>query len=202
MIDLIKGSKPKWYKVRVTKAIREDLSVWLSFLKNYNGKSIITPQMWCEDMQHHIFTDASKVGYSGVCGTQWFMGTFPIGWAESNIAIKEFVPFFIALHVWKDKLSNSSVLFRIDNQSVVTNVCNLTSKLPEIMNMLRPAILFALEHNIYFYSSYIRSEDNKIADALSRLQVEKARAYFPQLDRFPQQFSQGLLPWRKQPKTL
>ena len=201
LIDLIKGNKPKWFKVRITRPVRDDLSVWLHFLDNYNGKTIISSKMWCEDQQWHIYTDACKIGFSGVFGTHWFVGIFPPDWLKRNIAIKEFIPFFIALQLWKDDLSNTSVLFHIDNQSVVCNLSSLTSKLPAIMEMLRPAILFSLEHNIYFYATYIRSKANRIADLISRLQIARARECFPQLDQYPTQFNQNWLPWSKSPRN-
>ncbi len=38
LYDVTKGKKPRWYKIRVTSEIKEDLKVWKMFLSTYNGK--------------------------------------------------------------------------------------------------------------------------------------------------------------------
>ena len=99
LIDLTMGDKPKWYQVRITRPIRQDLLVWKQFLEQHNGRAIITKSMWGVEEQLHVYTDSSKFAFAGVFGNEWFYGCFPENWLKTNIATKEFVPVYIALKV-------------------------------------------------------------------------------------------------------
>ena len=129
LIDLLRGNKPKWFQIRLTKSVKEDLKVWREFLQVYNSKTIISPQIWCAEEHYAIHSDASKYAYAAVYGNKWLIGCFPPKWFNINIAIKEFVPAFLALQLWQNEFENSNVIFYIDNSSVVWNLNDLTSKL-------------------------------------------------------------------------
>ena len=67
LIDLTCGVVKSWYKIRLTVGAKSDLNMWLLFLKEFNGVSIIPDQVWstCDELQ--FFTDASGgIGFRGV----------------------------------------------------------------------------------------------------------------------------------------
>ena len=198
LISLTKGQKQQWHKVRVTNGVRQDMMVWKMFLNDFNGKAIISKEIWCEENAIHVHSDACKWGFAGVMQNSWFVGIFPNSWSDYNIAIKEMVPVYIALHLWLDLLSNKTVIFHIDNISVVYNLDNLSSELEEIMEMLRPFLLTCLQHRVNFVSSHICGKLNRTADYLSRFQIYKAFRESPNLEKNPVQILIGLLPWKKQ----
>ena len=198
LYDCISGDKPKWHFVRITAEIRQDLSVWKQFLTHFNGRCIISPYVWGHSYQFHIYSDSSKMGLAGVFKNRWFYGCFPPHWLKKNIAIKECVSVYLAFHLWHREFQDSSVLFHIDNESVVYNLRNQTSHLPEIVSMIRSIVLLAMRFNIRFYSVHIPGFKNRTADLLSRFQFQKARQHAPHLDLQPTQYPLHLLPWRTQ----
>ena len=46
LIDLTIGVRSPKFSIRLTRSVREDLKVWLSFLSQYNGKSLFLPDVW------------------------------------------------------------------------------------------------------------------------------------------------------------
>ena len=80
--------------------------------------------------------------------------------------------------------------------SVVFNIRNQSSRLPLIMNMMRPMVLRAMQRSIHVYATHVRGRDNVTADLLSRFQVAKARAHAPYLQPRPQLLFPEWLPWR------
>ena len=57
LIDLTCGVVKSWYKI-------SDLNMWILFLKEFNGVSIIPDQVSCDELQ--FFTDASGgIGFGG-----------------------------------------------------------------------------------------------------------------------------------------
>ena len=196
LIDLTKGTQPQWFKVRITLGVKQDLDVWRQFLDKFNGKAIITKQVWCHQDKIHIFSDSSGFAFSGIMGNEWFYGIFPIHWKNYNIAIKEFLPAYLAMRLWQDKMQDKFVLFHIDNESVVYNLRNQTSKLEAIMSLMRPLVLIAMSRNVQYYSTHIRGKFNYLADWISRLQIMRALKAAPHLDRKPQAIPHSWLPWK------
>ena len=197
LYDLIKGDQPKWFSVRLTRDIKDDLLVWKEFLTSYNGRTIISRQVWCDQPRVEIFSDACGRGFSGILQNHWFFGIFPKDWDGINIAIKEFIPVYVAFKLWHDRFINSSFLFRVDNESVVYNIKTQTSQVPEILSLLRIMVLSAMRNNVQFFSLHIPGEQNKIADAISRFQFRRARQLAPYLDPLPTPYPQDWLPWNQ-----
>ena len=46
-------------KPRVTVGMKEDLKVWLTFLSNYNGTTIILDKFWSSSATLELFTDSA-----------------------------------------------------------------------------------------------------------------------------------------------
>jgi len=90
-----------------------------------------------------------------------------------NMAFLELVPVVLALFLWSEQLKNKRIIFHIDNLALVSILSKGSSKDPAIMRLIRLIVLFAMLNNIQFKALYITSSNNKIADALSRFQIEK-----------------------------
>lgn len=59
LVDLtIEMNKP-FYRIRITKAVKQDLNAWLEILMHFNCKSLILTEKWLTSNQLHLFTDAS-----------------------------------------------------------------------------------------------------------------------------------------------
>jgi len=139
-----------------------------------------------------LFTDSSGNPDLG-CGAyfcgHWSQLFWPVGITNSplmrNMAFLELVPVVLALFLWSEQLKNKRIIFHIDNLALVSILSKGSSKDPAIMRLIRLIVLFAMLNNIQFKALYITSLNNKIADALSRFQMEKFRYLVPSADPFP-----------------
>lgn len=182
LIDLTMGERRPWRKITLSKGAKSDLSMWLVFLRDFNGRAIFPDQYWMEDKDMQLFTDASgSVGFGGFFRGKWFNGRWPSGLSggRKNIAWKEFFPILVAVVLWGESLSGRRIIIRSDNESVVAIINKQSSRCPEVMKLLRFFILQCLKLNILFAARHIAGKDNDIADALSRFQVHRFRELAP-----------------------
>lgn len=192
MIDLTKGIQYPFHQRRINKEVRADLKVWLEFIENFNGRSMFLDDVWQSSDVLNLYTDSSTtVGFGAVFGSHWAYGSWDSQFVGKNIAILEFYPIVLAVHLWGSKLRNKCVTFFTDNLSLVHVINKQTSKDAEIMTLLRRLVLVCLQNNILFRSTHVPGKLNNQCDALSRLQiprfwhVSKGKA----MDQFPTEIS-------------
>lgn len=58
LIDLTVGIRSPLHLIRLTKEVKEDLKVWLSFLAEFNGHSFFIDNAWQNSSKLSLFTDA------------------------------------------------------------------------------------------------------------------------------------------------
>ena len=172
MHDLtIKVSKP-FHFIRVTKQVKRDLQLWLTFLDEYNGKTMLSFKPAFDSQSLHFFSDASKVGFGATFKNSWIQGLWPEHWSRScDITFLEFYPIYAMLHLFAHKLAHSTVQFHCDNQAIVHVINNQTSKCNQLMSILRPLVLLLLKHNITLKAVHIPGKNNTLCDLISRQQV-------------------------------
>lgn len=92
LIDLTIGVNKPFYRIRITKAVKQNLNVWLEFLMHFNGKSLILTEKWLTPDQLHLFTDASgTLGYGALFGSQWFSGKWDSVWQNQTSPFWSFI---------------------------------------------------------------------------------------------------------------
>jgi len=75
LIDLTIGVAAPHFKIRLNKGAKEDLTVWLQFLIQHNGRCLFLDQQPVYSPDMALYTDASgSVGYGAICGSEWFNG--------------------------------------------------------------------------------------------------------------------------------
>ena len=195
LYDLMAGHTVPSKHINLTSEARKDLRVWMKFLSEFNGSKIIKKINWTTDFDWRFFSDASGQGYAAILGHKWIQGSFPPEWADMNIAVKELTPIYLAFRLWGPSLSNSKILFHIDNESIVHVLSKHTSKEKTIMLMVRFTILHALKYDITFSASHVPGRHNVVADLLSRFQTPRALQQAPFLDQDPTPVPQEWLPW-------
>ena len=72
LIDLTKGLRNPRHFIRITKECKQDIKVWLSFLHQYNGKSLFLPDLWLTSRKLQLYTDAA--GFEAVTPVCNFSG--------------------------------------------------------------------------------------------------------------------------------
>ena len=91
--------------------------------------------------------------------------------------------------VWARK----HVLFRSDNEAVVTILTTGTSKVPALMHLLRDLLLSAARWRFTFTAAHVPGVENKIADAISRFRWQEFRQLAPEAHSSPCPIPQLLL---------
>ncbi len=176
LIDLSCGLKVGWHKTRLTEGVRSDLRMWLVFLRQYNGVSIIPDQRWLGAEDIELYTDASGgIGFGGYLQGEWFQGKWPqnLNQGQRSIAWLELFPIVVAVVLWGDRLRGKRIVLRSDNEGVVIILNKQTSRCPEIMKLVRFLVLQCLKVNLAFTAKHIPGKLNNIADALSRFQMPR-----------------------------
>ena len=180
-----KGQQLKpYHHIRIDKELKNDCRVWELFLTNQvevNRPFIDFNKRSFEVKQLSFFTDASKaesLGFGCYYDKEWTFGCWEPGYIQScdpSIAYLELFALCIGVFTWghKQKLNNSRVIIRCDNQSVVQMVNNMTSSCQNCMYLLRMLALENLIHNRRIFAKFIDTKLNFLADSLSRMRFKK-----------------------------
>ena len=166
-------------------SIKADLSWWLNFCECFNGRACILRDLHPIPM----YSDSSFLGFGAWMGRDWFAGC----WADSdipqqfdfgcshmgdptafdqaprNINVLELWPIVVGIRRWGPFFKNSYLHIITDNMQVLAMLCTGRSANKLCMSWLREVFWMCFIWNIDITPSYIRSADNHLADALSRL---------------------------------
>ena len=125
MIDLTKGAKHPYHRIRLSKEAKSDMATWLTFLDKFNGKTFFLEDKWETSSSLELFTDAAgSKGYGAIFGKHWFCGAWPASWTSFNIAFLELFPIVFSLHIWGPLMANKCAAFYTDNAAIVDIITN------------------------------------------------------------------------------
>ena len=191
------------HHVRVKQEMKDDLSVWLSFLED--------PAVYCRPFidftqiltatQLDWFTDASgKIGYGGIFGNHWLQGR----WNQDFLKCKPSIEFLelyavtVSIFIWGEHVRNSRICMHCDNQAMVQMLNNSTSSCFNCLALVRKLTQKCLQLNFRVFAVYVETDKNYFADALSRFQMDRFRhleaIHDYNFDRLPYQTPQELMP--------
>ena len=146
-----------------------DLRWWLTLLQEWNGIRIIRP---CRP-SYFIYTDASgKKGIGGWFGHRAFSTNLPRRHMGKHINWKEAYAILYALSKWAHHLRGCTIIFMCDNESVVDALSKHTIR-GEAIHILQLIYLTAALYDLELSAKWLSSEENWIADALSRFNLLK-----------------------------
>ena len=184
-------TKPN-HHLNVTKEIRKDLGMWVTFLTTdltaYNRPFF---DLGATKVFHEInfATDASAnplLGAGGVCGAEWFV----LQWDEDfmttqrpSINYLELFAVMVGILAWLKFYQNREIILHCDNQSIVSMVNKTTSKCPNCMVLIRLLVMHCLKNNVKLQVRYIESIKNEFPDLLSRLKYKQFRIRSRKLGR-------------------
>ena len=184
-----KGAKRAW----ITDIVREDIKWWKCFATIFNGVSAMNNEVYHED----IYTDASKKGFGAHLGSDWLAGTWgtvadlqmgdtsghchiaspPISdiYDEENINELELWAVLSSLIRWQDHFKGKSVNVFTDNMQVYHNILSGRSRNVTNMSWIREIFWLCAIMNICLIPNYVPTQDNVVADTLSRLPYDSTR---------------------------
>jgi Reverse transcriptase (RNA-dependent DNA polymerase) len=160
---------------RVTTAARRDLQWWFIFL---NLWSCSVPIQTIDARQtFYVATDASGTkGIGGVFGKLVFAARVPRGHRRKHINWKEMYAIYYALLRWFSHWSNARVIVYCDNTTVVGAITKRSVCGPTI-DPLQATLLIAALFNIDLVAQWIPTDENFVADALSRHDFKRLANY-------------------------
>ena len=128
-----------------------------------------------------FFSDASLnevFGFGVRFEENWLFGKWPTNFIRDKKPSIEYVELFgltIAVFAWGDKLRNLRAEIFCDNLSVVNMINHTTSGSKSCMILIRKLAIKCLEENFRLFAKHVRSKDNQVADALSRMDFRRFR---------------------------
>ncbi|KAM3928086.1 uncharacterized protein RB166_006214 [Leptodactylus fuscus] len=179
-----RGISSPYHRIRLTRSLKSDLSVWLSFLEKYNGRTCMQ-SLEVSNQDISLYTDAAgSLGFGAILGREWCASSWPPEWAATdlckNLTLLELFPIVVSVILWGPLLRDRRVTFWCDNESVVHAINNLTSSSLPVLSLLRHMVLRCLEMNIWFRARHVPGCKNNVADALSRFNWQVFRELLPE----------------------
>lgn len=178
--------------IRLTRALKEDMLLWLHFLDNFNGVAYFPHSEWVNSRAIQLYTDsAGTVGFGCGCYFKgnWTYYEWPLEWKNldvlRDITFLELAPILLAVMIWGEDLSCHKVQFHTDNSALVSILNTQSSRSPRIMYVIRKLVLLFMQFNITFKAKHIAGIDNGIADAISRKQWGRLRQLAPTANQIP-----------------
>lgn len=168
IISLIKTLKFQKQKITLTDAVKKDFKWWSKFLNVFNGIELLIPST----VYSSILGDAYPMG-SGSWNEQaqeFYSRKFPLTLCDPKLPIhlKEFWCVIVAAKLWGHLWSGKRVAIYCDNEAVVHTITNQKPTDPELQNCLREFLFHVCTYKFQPVLLRISSEDNYIADFLSR----------------------------------
>ena len=157
-------------RIRVSRAVKEDLAWWLAFVRQWNGTSLLWDYVGREHADVTVHSDASgSWGCEAIAGKSWLQHQWIQGRSDTlSIAVKEIIPIVMAAMVWGGAWSRKVIRFYCDNEAVVATLTSLSCKDRELWSLLRCLIFMAARYSFWFSAVHIPGHLNTLADALSR----------------------------------
>ena len=165
--------------------VRSDLLWWRKLCTTFNGRSKLVKDQHPSPM----ISDASFKGFGVFFGSDWCAGT----WCNDdhillssscnhivskplyddvkfdNINVLEFWPVLVGVKRWAHILRDKSVVVYTDNTQVMFMLLNGRSSNVTCMRWIRELFWICAFHNIEIIPKYISTEENVVADTLSRI---------------------------------
>ena len=141
-----------------------------------------------------VTSDASgNWGCGAYCGKAWFQ----LQWNEStkleHISVKELIPIVVAAAIWGESWSGKSVRVRSDNAAVVAVINSGSSKVSEVMHLMRCLVFISAKFNFVTSAVHLPGAHNQLADALSRDDALYFMCHYPQAQPAPSPIPQALI---------
>ena len=205
----LKQLKPH-HQVKLDCEFKLDRQVWLMFLTSLDLRNVVIRPMLDVDAKVlstaiSFFSDASKaetLGFGCVLDDKWIFGQWPQGFIKErdpSIEVLELFALTAGILTWEDDpvLNNTRITAFCDNMAVVHMINNMSSRCEICMKMIRMLTLNGLLHNRRLAAKFVKTKDNGVADALSKLQLQRFHKLAPNMRSTPDDIDDRIWPvWK------
>jgi hypothetical protein len=194
LIDATKGLPHPYARQKLSDAMREDLVLWLRFIKNWNGRA-----RWRRADPIAITHDASRDGFGFYLARlpdgfnpsrlpqrlrlgSAFAGSFSQEHMQHNdrsIQYGELLAIAVSVAMYAPYLRNQSLLVLSDNETDVHVINRQRTASPPLLTLLRAVYRVCAEYNIDIRARHLPGENNYVADLLSRPNLHMFRSHTP-----------------------
>ena len=186
MIDLLCCFRRRDHPIRLNTEFHLDLQWWHEFLSSWHGVRFwLYPGMSAASDLEVTSDAAGSLGFGAFFREEWFSGAWAPCQSGQSIAYKELFPIIIASHIWGRQWFRQHILFRSDNEAVVHILSSRTSKTPYLMYLVRKLLSAAARFSFTFTAQHVPGVHNKVADALSRFNMQEFRRLAPEAQPHP-----------------
>ena len=183
LIDRTHAVKENHHFVRVSVWEKEDIDWWYRLISQWNGRSIFLTPKWEIGPDFSVTSDAAgSVGFGAYVGREWFAEKWPPGVEIIDISTKEMIPIVIAADIWGKCWERRRILFRTDNQAVLSTLKSGLCRDRHLAFCLRELAIRAVLGNFTFSAVFVPGKVNKAADSLSRFRFKEFRSLVPHAD--------------------
>ena len=112
-------------------------------------------------------------------------GSVVYGLCNHSIQWKELFAIYITCAVWVHLWSGKRLIFHTENSTDVAIWSSQSSKAHDLMDLARKIFLISAQHAFVVQFKHIPGINNPIADAFSRLQMERFRKLTPDANPEP-----------------
>ena len=165
------------HHIRITAEMREDLTMWLTFLKH--------PSVFCRPFldfskvliadEIDMYSDASRrIGLGALCGSSWMYKQWDQTFLDECHPSIEYLELFAVtagVLTWIHRFRNRRIILFCDNESVVNMINYTTTSCKNCMVLIRLLVLKGLLENVRIFARHVKGEDNGLADSLSRNRI-------------------------------
>ena len=176
----------QYHHVNLGSTVLKDCAIWEAFLNNADSKQLCRPFVDFDKSKKgtktlEFYTDSSlnvRYGYGGVFNNRWIIGKWGehfIRTQRPSIQFLELYALVAGIITWsnENQLKNARVEIYCDNQPVQGMVNTLTTGCEQCMKLIRILMVDNMRSNRRVFVKYIKSKDNELADALSRMDLKR-----------------------------
>lgn len=145
-------------------SLHTDINWWVNTI-SLTKMSLTKDKLFCVE----IFSDASTTGWGAVCNQQKAAGHWSMKESTHHINYLELMSAFFGLKCFAGHLHNRSILLRIDNTTAISYINKMGGvRFSKLNALAREIWLWCEARNLWIFTSYISSSENKEADEESR----------------------------------
>jgi hypothetical protein len=175
LLHILPSLKYQHHRFYVNAEIKKDLNWWVSFLRKFNGVTIIPDMVWSAP-DTLLATDACLSSLGAHCNGQYISCMFPSFVLDKKYCINtlELMTIMVALKMWSPYLTNLRVQIFCDNQVSVSVINSGKTKDKTLLAILREIVHTCVKVNCQIKLVHISGKDNRLPDYLSRAPVDKS----------------------------
>ena len=169
---------PDYKNSIIPNSCKEDIAWWARYLRRFNGTELIYPLSVSHASVEELINmgavvncgDAQPLGGGAFFGDEYWSTPFPTWLQDTDIPIhvKEFWVVIVSAALWGELWRGQIVYIFSDNAAVVNVLDRERPRDPALQNLLREFMYLVCTRSFTPIIRHVGTEQNKIADFLSR----------------------------------